>query len=77
MEECKGSDGPVNYEIRVQGRLREDWSDWLDDMSISFHAGVTKLSGAVADQAALRGILIRVWDLGLKLLSVSREVCDE
>ena len=65
-------DGPIIYQIRVQGRLDENWSDWFSGMTITFEGGVTTLTGPVADQAALRGLLTRIWDLNLTLLSVTR-----
>jgi hypothetical protein len=60
------------YEITVEGILGEKWSDWFDGMTITFESGSTTLTGAVADQSALRGILAKVWDLNLTLLSVIR-----
>lgn len=61
------------YEIRIQGRLDDRWSTWLDDLDLS-HAddGTTVLRGPVADQAALHGLLHKLRDLGLPLLSVTR-----
>jgi hypothetical protein len=59
------------YEIRVQGRLGPEWSGWLGDMAISLAPnGETVLNGPVSDQAALYGILIKIRDLGIPLLSV-------
>ena len=72
MKKHPDPNGPMSYQIRVQGRLDEDWSDWLDKMTIVYDSGVTTLTGPVADQAALRGILTRIWDLNLTLLSVTR-----
>ena len=64
------------YQIVIQGKIRVDWSDWLSGMEISIEDDrgclVTVLSGVVADQAALRGILCKIWDLNLTILSVSR-----
>jgi hypothetical protein len=65
-------DGPITYQIQIQGRLEESWSGWLDGISIRFEGGVTTLVGAIPDQAALRDILTRIWDLNLTLLSVTR-----
>jgi hypothetical protein len=63
---------PSRYEIRLQGRLHERWTVWFDDMTISVEAGgVTLLRGDVADQAALHGLLARLRDLGLPLISVT------
>ena len=57
-------------EIRVKGRIDEHWSDWFDDLAISYDEGETVLNGQVADQAALYGLLARLRDLGLALVSV-------
>ncbi|MFA6576862.1 MAG: hypothetical protein WCS84_15680 [Nocardioides sp.] len=63
---------PSQYEIRLQGRLDERWTTWFDDMTISAEpGGVTLLCGEVADQAALHGLLARLRDLGLPLISVT------
>lgn len=58
------------YRIRVKGRLDQSWSSWFDDMSLTFEQGETTISGAVADQAALHGLLAKVRDLGLTLIDV-------
>ena len=68
-------DQPIEYQIEIQGRLEERWSRWFDDMDIAVksEAGgptVTVLSGMVADQAALHGLLNRIRDLSIPLLSV-------
>lgn len=61
------------YEIRLQGRLDPRWTVWFDGMTVSAHAdGTTVIRGPVADQAALHGLLQRLRDLGLPLLSVDR-----
>ena len=59
-------------EIRIKGLIGEGWSDWFEDMEIS-HVGVceTKLSGTIPDQAALFGLIAKIRDLGLTLLSVN------
>jgi len=62
----------IPYQIQVQGRLDEAWSDWLESITITYDSGVTTLRGPVVDQAVLRGILNRIWDLNLTLLSVTR-----
>lgn len=66
---------PVTYEIRVQGRLDESWSDWLEGMAITFERGshaydATILTGTFVDQAALHGVLNRIRDLNARLISV-------
>jgi len=63
------------YQITVEGKIDPSWSGWLDDLQLisrkeadGMH--VTTLSGALADQAALRGLLNRLWDLNLVLRSI-------
>ena len=59
-------------EIRVKGQIDQDWSDWLDGLTITHtERGETVLAGSVRDQAALRGLLDRLADLGLQLISVA------
>ena len=72
MEQHSGTDRPVSYEIKVGGRLDENWSDWFSGMAVTVENDVTILTGAVADQAALRGVLTKLWDLNLSLISVNR-----
>jgi hypothetical protein len=61
------------YEIRVQGILDQRWSDWFDGLRLTSEpGGVTLIAGPIADQAALHGVLAKVRDLGLPLLSVHR-----
>ena len=64
---------PMVYQIRVTGHLGSEWTDWFDGLSITLEDnGETLLSGPVADQAALHGLLRKVRDVGLPLLSVIR-----
>jgi len=63
------------YQIKVRGRLDARWSGSFGGMAIACQVGsdglpTTTLTGAVVDQAALRGILWRLWDLNLRLISV-------
>lgn len=72
-------DRPATYQITVPGALDESWSDWAGSMAIAVdRAGneppVTTLTGVVSDQAALQGLLRRLYGLGLPLVSV---VCLE
>jgi len=61
-----------SYEIRIKGHLDESWADWFDELTIHHEAnGDTVLSGALADQAALHGVLNRLRDLGVQLISVN------
>ena len=69
-------DRPAIYQIEVQGYLKEHWSDWFDGMDIVPQISdegirVTRLTGTVIDQAALHGLLRKLYDLGMPLLSVS------
>ena len=68
---------PANYRIRLRGKLDDNWSSWFEKMDISTEGGETILSGQVADQAALHGLLIRIRDLNLTLLSVERLTPDQ
>jgi hypothetical protein len=66
------SQTPV-YQIRLKGYLAPQWTDWFDGMLITLETdGNTHLTGPVSDQAALHGLLKKVRDLGLTLLSVER-----
>jgi hypothetical protein len=69
----KVQDGqPAVYQIKMQGRLDESWSGWFNGMAVTSDGDTTTLTGAVADQSALRGILTKLWDLNLALISVTR-----
>lgn len=64
---------PCTYQVKVQGTLTPEWSNWFEGFSISLQAqDETLLTGQVKDQAALHGLLARIASLGLPLLSVSR-----
>ena len=60
------------YEIRLDGRLEQHWSSWFGGLALVHDDGTTTLTGLVPDQAALHGLLGRVRDLGVPLLSVTR-----
>ena len=61
------------YQIRIRGYLRPEWSEWFEGMTITHESnGATILSGSVRDQADLHGLLTRVRDLGLSLVSVNQ-----
>ena len=60
------------YELRIGGHLDEHWSAWFHDLALSHNDdGTTTLRGAVPDQAALHGLLTKVRDLGLTLISLN------
>jgi hypothetical protein len=73
MNSKQRRNGPVIYEIRVQGVLDETWSGWLGGLTIVPQASSeTLLRGPVRDQAALHGLIVKIRDMGLPLLSVNR-----
>ena len=64
----------VFYRIRVEGHIGVSWSSWFEGMTIDHEeSGETVLSGTLADEAALYGVLMRIRDLGLPLVEVRRE----
>jgi hypothetical protein len=66
-------DEPMVYQIRIKGHLGPKWTDWLGGMTITpEEGGETLLTGPVVDQAALHGLLRKVRDLGMPLISAIR-----
>lgn len=66
------------YDIRLRGHLDAHWAAWFDGSTVSHESdGTTVISGHIADQAALHGLLQRVRDLGLPLISVTRFDSDQ
>jgi len=66
----------MQYQITVKGTLDPKWSNWFSEMTLAVEAQedgrtLTRLSGGVSDQAALRGMLNKLWDLNLTLISVT------
>ena len=65
-------DQPMVYQIRIKGHLGRAWADWFEGLTIALEDdGETLLTGPVVDQAALHGLLRKVRDLGMPLLSVN------
>jgi hypothetical protein len=72
-----GLDGPAQYEIRLNGHIDAHWADWFEGLtSTPLSDGTTILSGPIPDQAALHGLLRKVGDLGITLVSVNVDVDD-
>lgn len=62
---------PSVYQLRIEGHLDQHWSHWFGDLALTRHDdGTTSLSGAIADQAELHGVLTKIRDLGVILISV-------
>jgi hypothetical protein len=62
---------PTGYQLRIEGHLDAHWSSWFGDLTLTHEDdGTTCLTGAVADQAELHGLLTKIRDLGVTLISV-------
>jgi len=73
MTDGREFDRRAIYQIRVKANLDRKWSDWFDDFTVTSQAnGETLMTGPVTDQSALHGLLAKIRDLGLPLLSVKR-----
>ncbi len=70
-------DEPFLYEICVQGHLPDHWSEWFDCLSICRRQSDTVLTGLLNDQAALHGVLRKIYDLNLVLISVVRLAAED
>lgn len=71
-EHLSDADQSMIYQIRLKGHLAQRWTEWFDGLTVTLgEDGNTLLTGPVVDQAALHGLLKKVRDLGLPLLSVN------
>jgi len=78
MAEVIDSSQPTIYQIRIKSHLGSDWTDWFEGLAITLEEdGDTLLTGRVVDQAALHGLLKKVRDLGMSLVSVNQVQCKE
>jgi hypothetical protein len=69
----EGRHEPEHYEIRIKGHLNDRWADWFGGLAITLEDnGDTLLTGPVVDQAALYGLLKKVRDVGMRLVSINR-----
>jgi hypothetical protein len=77
--ESKTNQGqPMIYQIRIKGHLDSQWTDWFEGLTITLEEdGDTLLTGPVVDQSALHGLLKKVRDLGMSLVSVNQVQCNE
>ncbi|MBE0672489.1 MAG: hypothetical protein IH588_18080, partial [Anaerolineales bacterium] len=74
----KTNNQPMIYQIRIKGHLGPQWQDWFDGMTMMLEEnGETVLTGPVADQPALHGLLKKVRDLGMSLVAVNRIESDQ
>jgi hypothetical protein len=63
---------PARYRLRIDGHLDDHWSAWFGDLAVTRESdGTTSLTGLVTDQAELHGLLTKVRDLGVRLISVT------
>jgi hypothetical protein len=68
---------PARYEIRVDGVLDDRWADWFGGLRVTSDGTQTVISGLLPDQPALHGLLAKIRDLGLSLVSVRRLGADD
>jgi len=72
MTDTPKRQAPVAYQLRVAGHLDQHWSAWFGDLDLAHEEdGTTSLTGAIADQAALHGLLVKIRDLGVTLITVT------
>ena len=67
-----GPSGPARYQIRIDGVLDDRWADWCGGLQVETDGTQTVITGLLADQPALHGLLAKIRDLGLCLISVCR-----
>jgi len=70
-DDCEEIESTPIYEIRLKGEITSTWTSWFLDFEISYEHGITLLTGPIPDQAALHGMLMKIQNLGLQILSVN------
>lgn len=76
MVKQKKWNGPAIYQVRMIGRLGSQWTNWFEGLSIKCQGKTTILTGRIVDQSALHGLLAKIRDLGMPIISVSRFETD-
>jgi len=72
MTEFPRRQRPTGYQLRIAGHLDQHWSAWFGDLALAHEDdGTTSLTGAIADQAELHGLLTKIRDLGVTLISLT------
>jgi len=72
MQKRQSPHQPATYQIKVQGKVNQQWLHNFEGLAMSFDGSLTTFRGCISDQAALRGLLNSLWDLNLTLCSVNR-----
>jgi hypothetical protein len=74
MPDCEKTNPYTNYQITIQGNLGTEWTNWFNWLELSYKEdlGITILRGPIADQAELRGIMNKLWDLNQAIIAVSQ-----
>ena len=72
----KPIEGQINYRIEILGCLDKSWSDWFNGCQIEYDTETTVLTGRRVDQSKLRGILSKLWDLNLTVISVTQVISN-
>jgi hypothetical protein len=72
MTKSKNCHAPAVYQIKVKGKLGIQWCEWFDGIKIKTNGSITTLTSKLIDQSTLHGILVRIRDLGLPLISLER-----
>ena len=76
MNDENEANKPTTYQIRVQGVLDPKWTCWFEGFTIEEFEGDTLLTGPIVDQPALRGVLNKLWDLNINLISLNPVYID-